>query len=664
MSNYSALDRACANAIRTLTLDAIQKAESGHPGMPMGMADVALVLYKSFMRFNPREPWWFNRDRFIVSAGHGSMLPYSLLYLTGSPTLGIDDLKQFRQLGSKTPGHPENHVTLGIEVTTGPLGAGTANSVGMAMAEAWMAAKYNRDGLNVVDHHTYAIVSDGDLQEGVSHEAASLAGHLGLGKLVWFYDDNNISIDGPTSLSYSDNVPQRFAAYGWHTQVIDGHDMDAIDAAIRNAHAATDQPSIICCKTIIGKGMPNRQGTQKAHSDAPGEAEVRLAKTALGADPDQHFYVPDEVLAAWRSIGSNAAKADKAWELVVAAHRTAHPELAEEFRTTRKGILPADWEAALPTFNPADKAIATRAASGNVINAIIGKVPALIGGSADLTPSNNTQPKDAASFKKGDFNGRYIRFGIREHGMGGIMNGMALHGGVIPYGGTFFTFSDYMRPTLRLAAISGAHSIFVFTHDSIGVGEDGPTHQPVEQLASLRAIPHLLTIRPADANETAVAWQVAITHKGPVALLLTRQALPILPRSNGLLRGAYVIQEAEAAQVQLVASGSEVSLALESAKALAQASNLANGIRARVISMPSWALFDQQEADYRASVINPNLPSVVIEAGVAQGWHKYVGLNARFVTVETFGASAPYRDVFKHYGLTVEHVCAQAMSLF
>lgn len=658
MSNYSALDRACANAIRTLTLDAIQKAESGHPGMPMGMADVALVLYKSFMRFNPREPWWFNRDRFIVSAGHGSMLPYSLLYLTGSPTLGIDDLKQFRQLGSKTPGHPENHVTPGIEVTTGPLGAGTANSVGMAMAEAWMAAKYNRDGLNVVDHHTYAIVSDGDLQEGVSHEAASLAGHLGLGKLVWFYDDNNISIDGPTSLSYSDNVPQRFAAYGWHTQVIDGHDMDAIDAAIRNAHAATDQPSIICCKTIIGKGMPNRQGTQKAHSDAPGEAEVRLAKTALGADPDQHFYVPDEVLAAWRSIGSNAAKADKAWELVVAAHRAAHPELAEEFRTTRKGILPAGWEAALPTFNPADKAIATRAASGNVINAIIGKMPALIGGSADLTPSNNTQPKDAASLKKGDFNGRYIRFGIREHGMGGIMNGMALHGGVIPYGGTFFTFSDYMRPTLRLAAISGAHSIFVFTHDSIGVGEDGPTHQPVEQLASLRAIPHLLTIRPADANETAVAWQVAITHKGPVALLLTRQALPILPRSDGLLRGAYVMQEAEAAQIQLVASGSEVSLALESAKALA-----ANGIRARVVSMPSWSLFDQQEADYRASVIKPDLPSVVIEAGVAQGWHKYVGLNARFVTVETFGASAPYKDVFKHYGLTVEHVCAQAMSL-
>ena len=658
MSNYSALDRACANAIRTLTLDAIQKAESGHPGMPMGMADVALVLYKSFMRFNPREPWWFNRDRFIVSAGHGSMLPYSLLYLTGSPTLGIDDLKQFRQLGSKTPGHPENHVTPGIEVTTGPLGAGTANSVGMAMAEAWMAAKYNRDGLNVVDHHTYAIVSDGDLQEGVSHEVASLAGHLGLGKLVWFYDDNNISIDGPTSLSYSDNVLQRFAAYGWHTQVIDGHDMDAIDAAIRNAHAATDQPSIICCKTIIGKGMPNRQGTQKAHSDAPGEAEVRLAKTALGANPDQHFYVPDEVLATWRSIGSNAAKADKAWELVVAAHRAAHPELAEEFRTTRKGILPAGWEAALPTFNPADKAIATRAASGNVINAIIGKVPALIGGSADLTPSNNTQPKDAASFKKGDFNGRYIRFGIREHGMGGIMNGMALHGGIIPYGGTFFTFSDYMRPTLRLAAISGAHSIFVFTHDSIGVGEDGPTHQPVEQLASLRAIPHLLTIRPADANETAVAWQVAITHKGPVALLLTRQALPILPRSDGLLRGAYVMQEAEAAQIQLVASGSEVSLALESAKALA-----ANGIRARVVSMPSWSLFDQQEADYRASVIKPDLPSVVIEAGVAQGWHKYVGLNARFVTVETFGASAPYKDVFKHYGLTVEHVCAQAMSL-
>lgn len=659
MSNYTALDRACANAIRTLTLDAIQKAESGHPGMPMGMADVALVLYKSFMRFNPREPWWFNRDRFIVSAGHGSMLPYALLYLTGSPSMGIEDLKQFRQLGSKTPGHPENHVTPGIEVTTGPLGAGTANSVGMAMAEAWMAAKYNRDGLNVVEHFTYAIVSDGDLQEGVSHEAASLAGHLGLGKLIWLYDDNGISIDGPTSLSYSDNVPQRFAAYGWHTQVIDGHDMDAIDAAMRSAQAVTDQPSIICCKTVIGKGMPNRQGTQKAHSDAPGEAEVRLTKAALGADPDQHFFVPDDVLAAWHEIGSNAAKADKAWELVVAQHRAAHPELAEEFRATRKGILPAGWEAALPVFNPADKPIATRAASGSVINAIIGKVPALIGGSADLTPSNNTQPKDAASLQKGNFDGRYIRFGIREHGMGGIMNGMALHGGVIPYGGTFFTFSDYMRPTLRLAAISGAHSIFVFTHDSIGVGEDGPTHQPIEQLASLRAIPHLVTIRPADANETALAWQVAVNHhKGPVALLLTRQALPILPRSDGLLRGAYVLQEAEDAQLQLVASGSEVSLALEAAKALA-----GNGVRARVISMPSWELFDAQDAAYRASVIRADLPSVVVEAGVAQGWHKYVGLNARFVTVETFGASAPFKAVFKHYGLTVENVCAQAMSL-
>lgn len=659
MSNYTALDRACANAIRTLTLDAIQKAESGHPGMPMGMADVALVLYKSFMRFNPREPWWFNRDRFIVSAGHGSMLPYALLYLTGSPSMGIEDLKQFRQLGSKTPGHPENHVTPGIEVTTGPLGAGTANSVGMAMAEAWMAAKYNRDGLNVVEHFTYAIVSDGDLQEGVSHEAASLAGHLGLGKLIWLYDDNGISIDGPTSLSYSDNVPQRFAAYGWHTQVIDGHDMDAIDAALRSAQAVTDQPSIICCKTVIGKGMPNRQGTQKAHSDAPGEAEVRLTKAALGAAPDQHFFVPDDVLAAWHEIGSNAAKADKAWELVVAQHRAAHPELAEEFRATRKGILPAGWEAALPVFNPADKPIATRAASGSVINAIIGKVPALIGGSADLTPSNNTQPKDAASLQKGNFDGRYIRFGIREHGMGGIMNGMALHGGVIPYGGTFFTFSDYMRPTLRLAAISGAHSIFVFTHDSIGVGEDGPTHQPIEQLASLRAIPHLVTIRPADANETALAWQVAVNHhKGPVALLLTRQALPILPRSDGLLRGAYVLQEAEDAQLQLVASGSEVSLALEAAKALA-----GNGVRARVISMPSWELFDAQDAAYRASVIRADLPSVVVEAGVAQGWHKYVGLNARFVTVETFGASAPFKAVFKHYGLTVENVCAQAMSL-
>jgi transketolase len=660
MSKYTAHDQACANAIRTLTLDAIQKAESGHPGMPMGMADVAYVLYKKFMRFNPREPWWFNRDRFVVSAGHGSMLPYALLYLTGDPKMTLDEIKRFRQLGSQTPGHPENHITQGIEVTTGPLGAGTANSVGMALAEAWMAAKYNRDGLNVVDHFTYAIVSDGDLQEGVSHESASLAGHLGLGKLIWFYDDNGISIDGPTSLSYSDDVPSRFAAYGWHTQVIDGHDMGAIEQAIVNAQDVSNQPSIICCKTIIGKGMPNRQGTQKAHSDAPGEEEVRLAKTQLGADPDQHFYVPEAVLAQWRDIGASAAKADKDWELVIAEHRAKYPELAEEFRTTRKGILPKEWDSALPTFNTSDKPIATRAASGMVINAIIGKLPALLGGSADLTPSNNTLPKDAVSIKKGAYGGRYIRFGIREHGMGGILNGMALHGGVIPYGGTFFTFSDYLRPTLRLAAISHAHSIFVFTHDSIGVGEDGPTHQPVEQLASLRAIPNLLTIRPADANETALAWKVAIEHKhGPVALLLTRQALPILPKSDGLLRGGYVINDVKNANVQLIASGSEVSLALESAKALAE-----EGIRARVVSLPCWGLFDAQLETYRASVILPQLPSVVIEAGVSLGWHKYVGLNARFVTVETFGASAPVKDVFKAYGFTVENVKAQVKALF
>jgi transketolase len=660
MSNYTPLDQACANVIRTLTLDAVQTANSGHPGMPMGMADVAYVLYSKFMRFNPANPKWVDRDRLVVSAGHGSMLPYALLYLTGYEAMTLDEIKRFRQFGSITPGHPENHLTPGIEVTTGPLGSGTANAAGMALAEAWLGAQFNRQGLPIVDHYIYAIVSDGDLQEGISHEAASLAGHLGLGKLIWFYDDNSISIDGPTSLSYSDNVPMRFEAYGWHTQTVDAHDMDAVEAAIHAARAVTDKPSIICCKSIIGKGMPTRQGTHKAHSDAPGWDEIKAAKAALGADPEKTFFIPDDVAQAWREIGVKAAQAETAWTALLTTYAEREPECAREFSDMMAGKLAGDWSSALPEFNPADKPIATRAASGAVIDAIINTVPMLLGGSADLTPSNNTMPKGAASIEKGAYGGRYVRYGIREHGMAGIMNGMALHGGVMPYGGTFFCFSDFMRPAIRLAALSEAHTIFVFTHDSIGLGEDGPTHQPVEQLASLRAMPQLVTLRPADANETAAAWKVAIEHThGPVALILSRQALPILPKRDGVEMGAYIVNEPDDPKVVLVASGSEVSLALDAAKTLSE-----QGVGARVVSMPSWELFDQQSDDYKASVLPMDMPKVVVEAGVSQGWERYTGPLVRFVTLDgRFGASAPIKDVYPKLGFTKEHVVAEALAV-
>ncbi|GIV85544.1 MAG: transketolase [Candidatus Roseilinea sp.] len=660
MSNYTSFDQACANVIRTLTLDAVQTANSGHPGMPLGMADVAYVLYAKFMRFNPRNPKWFNRDRFIVSAGHGSMLPYAILHLTGYEAMTLDEIKRFRQYGSITPGHPENHLTPGIEVTTGPLGSGTANSVGMALAEAWLAAKYNRDGFNVIDHYTYAIVSDGDLMEGVSHEAASLAGHLGLGKLIWFYDDNAITIDGPTALTYSDDVPKRFEAYGWHTITIDAHNMAEVEAAIHEARAVTDRPTLISCKSIIGKGMPHRQGTREAHSDAPGWEEVRAAKLAYGADPDKTFHIPDDLLRAWRAIGERAAQAEAEWQATFEAYRRAHPDCARELEEAMAGRLPDGWAEAMPDFDPSAKPMATRAASGAVINAIIGKLPTLLGGSADLTPSNNTLPKDAAPLRRGDFSGRYIHYGVREHAMAGIMNGMALHGAIIPYGGTFFCFSDFMRPAIRLAALSHAHVIFVFTHDSIGLGEDGPTHQPIEQLASLRAMPNLLTLRPADANETVAAWKVAIEWKhGPVALLLTRQAVPILPKRPGFERGAYVVHDVADPQIALVASGSEVSLALDAAKALAE-----RGVRARAVSFPSWELFDRQDDAYRQSVLPFDLPKVVVEAGVSQGWERYTGPIVRFVALDNrFGASAPFKDVYSRLGFTVERVVEEAMKL-
>ena len=658
MTHYTDLDHACANAIRTLTLDAVQTANSGHPGMPLGMADVAYVLHAKFLRLDPQAPKWFNRDRFVVSAGHGSMLVYSLLYLSGAPGMPLEELKRFRQLHSRTPGHPENHSTDGVEVTTGPLGSGTANSVGMALAEAWLAAKFNRPGHTVVDHRTYAIVSDGDLQEGVSHEAASLAGHLGLGKLVWLYDDNNVSIDGPTSLSYCDHVPMRFKAYGWHTITVDAHDMDAIEQAMREAHYINDRPTLISCKSVIGKGLP-KQGTSKVHSDAPGWDDVKAAKRSYGADPEKTFFVPDAVLARWHDIAACGAAKHAEWNRAIAGLAAADPATAALLRAAISGERPAHWAAALPHFNPADKPIATRAASGAVIDAIIGALPALLGGSADLTPSNNTMPKDALSLKKGDFSGRYVRYGIREHGMAGIMNGMALHGGVIPYGGTFFCFSDFMRPAIRLAALSGAHTIFVFTHDSIGLGEDGPTHQPIEQLASLRAMPGLITIRPADANETAVAWKVAVDASGPVALVLSRQALPILPRSEGLLKGAYAMRDDADSQVILIGSGSEVSLCLDAAQVLS-----ARGVRVRVVSMPSWELFDAQSADYRAALLPILTPKVVVEAGVSQGWYKYTGPLVRIVAIDDrFGVSAPVKDAFKDYGFTVDNVVQQALAV-
>jgi transketolase len=660
MSNYTSFDQRCANLIRTLTLDAVQTANSGHPGMPLGMADVAYVLFSRFMRFNPKHPYWFNRDRFIVSAGHGSMLPYSLLFLTGYADMPLEEIKRFRQWQSKTPGHPENILTPGIEVTTGPLGSGTANSVGMALAEAWLAAKYNTAGVNIIDHFTYCIVSDGDLQEGISHEAASLAGHLGLGKLVWFYDDNKITIDGPTSLSYSDDVPMRFQAYGWHTITVDAHNMAEVEAAIHEAQAVTDKPTLISCKSIIGKGMPTRQGTSKAHSDAPGWDEIKAAKVALGFDPEQTFEVPADVLNAWREIGAKGAGVEAAWHKLFAQMAQADAARAKELDDTMNARLPEGWASALPAFNPADKPMATRNASGAVIDAIVGKVPALLGGSADLTPSNNTLPKGAASIEKGNYGGRYVRYGIREHAMAGIMNGMAIHGAVMPYGGTFFCFSDFMRPAIRLAALSDCHTIFVFTHDSIGLGEDGPTHQPIEQLASLRAMPCLITLRPADANETAAAWKVAIEHThGPVALILSRQALPILPKQAGFEKGAYIIHEVDNPQLALVASGSEVSLALDAAKALGE-----QGIGARVVSMPSWELFDAQDDDYKTAVMPMDLPKVVVEAGVSQGWHKYTGPLVRFVTIENrFGASAPFKDVYKGFGFTVENVVNEAKAL-
>jgi transketolase len=662
----SSLDELCINTIRTLSMDAVQKADSGHPGTPMALAPLAYVLFMRHIRHNPADPTWPNRDRFVLSCGHASMLLYSTLYLTGYG-LELEDLKQFRQWQSRTPGHPEYGHTPGVETTTGPLGQGIANAVGFAMAEAHLAAVFNRDGNKIVDHYTYFICSDGDLMEGISHEASSFAGHYKFGKLIGFYDDNHITIDGPTELTYTDDAGERFEAYGWHVQhIADVNDLDALDAAIEAAKAETGRPSMIVCRTHIGYGSPNKQDTSKAHGEALGEEEIKLTKRNLGWPTEESFYVPEEALAHWRKAGERGAAFQEEWRRQLIAYSKAQPDLAKEFGRRIHGDLPAGWESAIPTFTKDNGNIASRAASGAVLGALVDKVPELVGGSADLTPSNNTQPKAFKNFSPDDFAARYVHYGIREHGMAGIMNGLALHGGVIPYGGTFLIFSDYMRPSQRLASLMHQRVIYVFTHDSIGLGEDGPTHQPIEQLTALRAIPGFTMIRPADANETAEAWRFALKHKnGPVALALTRQKLGWIDREKygaaaGLAKGAYVLADAPggAPEVVLMSSGSEVGLVLAAQTKLAE-----GGIRARAVSMPSHELFSAQPLEYQQEVLPPGTKRLAIEAAHPMSWYRWVGSDGIIIGIDHFGASAPYLDIYKGFGLTVDKLVEAARGL-
>lgn len=627
---------------------------------------MAYVLWTRFMRHNPRNPQWENRDRFLLSAGHGSMLLYSLLYLTGYD-LPLDEIKNFRQWGSKTAGHPENVLTPGVEITTGPLGQGFANGVGMAMGAAHLAAKFNQDGFPLIDHYIYGIVSDGDLMEGVQAEAASLAGHLKLGKLIYLYDDNRVTIEGFTDLAFTEDVPARFASYGWHTSTVeDGNNLAEIEKAIREAQAETDRPSLISVKTVIGFGMPEA-GTRKAHSDAPGDDAVRETKRNLGWPDDKEFYVPEEALNHFREALDRGAAQEQEWKDLVDGYDGKYAELSRMWRTMLKGELPSDWEKHLPTFADA-KPMATRVASGEVINALAPHMPMLIGGSADLGVSNNTDIKGGGSFAAENYAGRIIHFGVREHAMGATLTGMALNGGLIPFAGTFLTFSDYMKPAIRLAALSEVQAIYVFTHDSVGLGEDGPTHQPIEHLAALRAIPNLYVIRPADPAEVSEAWRIAILRRhGPTALALTRQKVPLIDRSRlaaaeGLRRGGYVLAEASGEgnpEVILIATGSEVSLALEARETLEQ-----EGIPTRVVSLPCWELFDEQEDEYRHSVLQSSVTKrVAIEAGVRQGWERYVGSAGEIISLERFGASAPGETALKELGFNVENVLTHARKL-
>lgn len=664
------IDTLCINTIRTLSLDAVQKANSGHPGLPLGMAPTAYVLWTKFLRHNPKNPKWFNRDRFLLSAGHGSMLIYSLLHLTGYD-LPLDELKRFRQLHSKTPGHPENILTPGVEITTGPLGQGFANGVGMGIAQKHLQAMFNRKGHKVIDHFIYCICSDGDLMEGVSYESASLAGHLKLDNLIYLYDDNKITIDGSTDMAFTEDVTKRFEAAGWEVSVVeDGNDLKAIEAAIKAAQKSTGKPKLIRVKTIIGFGMP-KQGTSKAHSDAPGVDAVKETKRNLGWPENKSFYIPKEVLTHFRQAVKNGAKLEKDWEAAVKKYTKAYPELGTTLSDTRSGKLPDGWEKSLPSFDGVE-AKATRAYSGDVINAIAGAIPQLIGGSADLTPSNNTYIKSSADFQADRPANRNIHFGIREHAMGSSMNGMALYGSLIPFGGTFQTFSDYMRPAIRLAALSHIQVLFVFTHDSIGLGEDGPTHQSVEHLAAMRAIPNLALIRPCDAHEVREAWRAALMrNNAPTAFALSRQKVALIDRkkfanADGLHKGAYVLAEAadkagKKAEPKLIiiATGSEVGLAMEAREKL----NVA-GTPTRVVSMPCWEFFDEQSAKYKESVLPKKVTArLAIEAGVSLGWSKYIGDEGDTLTVDKFGASAPAEDVFKDYGFTVENVIRKAKRL-
>jgi transketolase len=664
------LDQLCINTIRTLSLDAVQKANSGHPGLPLGMAPAAYVLWTKFLRHNPKNPRWFNRDRFLLSAGHGSMLLYSLLHLTGYD-LSLDELKNFRQLHSKTPGHPENILTPGVEITTGPLGQGFANGVGMGIAQKHLEAMFNRKGYPVIDHFIYCICSDGDLMEGVSYESASLAGHLKLDNLIYLYDDNNITIDGSTDLAFTEDVTKRFEAAEWHVSVVeDGNDLKAIERAIRDAQKVKGKPKLIRVKTIIGYGMP-KQGTSKAHSDAPGEEAVKETKRNLGWPENKQFFIPREALTHFRQAVKNGVRFEKDWEGLVKKYEKEFPELGKTFNDTRSAKLPDGWEKALPKFNNVE-AKATRAYSGEVINAISGAIPQLIGGSGDLTPSNNTYIKSSADFQPGQYQNRNIHFGIREHAMGSTMNGMALYGSVIPFGGTFQTFSDYMRPAIRLAALSHIRVLFVFTHASIGLGEDGPTHQSVEHLAALRAIPNLAVIRPCDAAETREAWRAALLRdNGPTSFALSRQKVDVIDRkkfadARGLHKGAYVLAEAEdktgksvEPKLILIATGSEVGLAIKAREQLT-----CQGIATRIVSMPCWEFFDAQPARYKESVLPSNVRArLAIEAGVSLGWTKYVGDAGDTLTVDRFGASAPAEDVFREYGFTVENVIKKAKKL-
>lgn len=661
------VDQLSIDTIRTLAIDAIEKAKSGHPGMPMGAAPMGYQLYARTMKHNPSNPLWINRDRFVLSAGHGSMLLYSLLHLSGYD-LPMEEIQNFRQWGSLTPGHPEWGHTAGVDATTGPLGQGIAMAVGMAMAEAQLAATYNREGFNVIDHYTYSICGDGDLMEGISSEAASLAGHLKLGKLVVLYDSNDISLDGELNLAFSEDVQKRFEAYGWHVQrVADGNDLNALSKAIAAAQAETGKPSLIEVKTIIGYGSPNKQGKgghAGTHGSPLGADEAKLTKEAYGWDKEAQFHVPQEVRDNFAQVKAQGEQANAEWDKLVAAYQAAHPELGKQFAAAIAGELPAGWDADLPVYD-GSKALSTRVASGEALNGLAKNVPNLVGGSADLESSTMTHLKGMTRYTPESYDGRNIYFGVREFGMAAAMNGIMLHGGLKVYGGTFFVFTDYLRPAIRLAALMKLPVVYVLTHDSIAVGEDGPTHEPIEQLASIRIIPGLTVLRPADANETAAAWAYAVENKdNPVALVLTRQNLPVLPGTaeharEGIKRGAYVVSDAANPVAQIIATGSEVQLAVAAQKALAE-----QGVAVRVISMPSWDLFDKQDQAYKDAVLLPNVKArLAVEMAHPFGWERFVGDKGAVLGIDTFGASAPGDRVIKEYGFTVENVVAKVKAL-